>query len=213
MGLFGTITGLIGASKKKNASKQAQAAIEAKLNEAIGTSNNATNLIRGDYATARGVLDPTVTAMGDLIGINGDPAAQSALDRLKASPLYTSLFNTGEEAVLQNAAATGGIRGGNTQRGLAEFGADTFAKVIQQQLGNLGGLAGIGMGATDASAAASTNNMNNIIALLSQMGQNKARGITDRANLTAGMWNNVGGFADSVAKSFIPGGSAFSKIF
>ena len=216
MGLFGTITGLIGASKKKKASKQAQAAIEAKLNEAIGTSNNATNLIRGDYATARGVLDPTVTAMGDLIGINGDPAAQSALDRLKASPLYTSLFNTGEEAVLQNAAATGGIRGGNTQRGLADFGADTLASTIQQQLGNLSGLAQIGLGGAGTIANVGTGTATNIAELLNKIGQAKAGGAITRGGIGAGMWNTAGSFLDKAAGAGNIGGqikTAIGKIF
>lgn len=117
MGLFSFVGGLIGAGKQKKASRAAEAAMIAELNRAITQNQTNYDQIRGDYAPARDVLAPTVGAMGDIVGINGDPAQQTALDRLKASPMYKSLFRTGEEAVLQNAAATGGIRGGNTRSG------------------------------------------------------------------------------------------------
>lgn len=196
MGLFSFVGGLIGASKQKKASRAAEAAMIEQLNRAITQNQTNYEQIRGDYAPARDVLAPTVGAMGDIIGINGDPAQQGALDRLKASPMYQSLFRTGEEAVLQNAAATGGIRGGNTQRGLADFGADTFARLIQQQLENLGGLGGVGMNATGATAQAATNNTAALTDLFTNIGNTKAGGTLTRGGITAGMWNNAGSFLD-----------------
>jgi len=199
MGLFSFVGGLIGASKQKKASRAAEAAMIEQLNRAITQNQTNYEQIRGDYAPARDVLAPTVGAMGDIVGINGDPAQQTALDRLKASPMYQSLFRTGEEAVLQNAAATGGIRGGNTQRGLADFGADTFARLIQQQLENLGGLGGIGMNATGATAQAATNNTAALTDLFTNIGNTKAGGALTRGGITAGMWNNAGSFLDKAA--------------
>ncbi len=213
MGLFSFVTGLIGTGKQKKASRKAEAAMVEAFNKGIAQQQQNFDLIRQDYAPAREVLAPTVGAMGDIIGINGDPAQQGALDRLKASPLYQTLFDSGEEAVLQNAAATGGIRGGNTQRGLADFGADTFATLIQQQLANLGGLSSIGMGGVGATAQAGTHNADMLTQLFEQIGNAKAGGSLARGGLNAGAWNSAGKFADSVAKSFVPGGSAFSKVF
>jgi len=206
MGLFGTVlkgvTSLIGSNSAKNASAKAQAEMSAKLQQAINQSQANYEGIRADYAGARSVLNPAVTGIGDLLGVNGDQATQSAFDRIKASPLYESLYRNGEEAILQNAAATGGIRGGNTQRGLADFAADTFAQLIQRQLGNLGGLANIGLGATGATAAASTGSTENIMNLLQQMGANNATGIATRGGISSGMWSNAGQMASDIAGRF-----------
>jgi hypothetical protein len=87
-------------------------------------------------------------------------AQQAAIDNLKASPLFTSLYNTGSDTILQNAAATGGLRGGNTQNSLAQFGSGLLAQVIQQQLANLGTVSGQGAQAGLGLGQISQNNAN-----------------------------------------------------
>lgn len=212
MGLFGTVLGLVGAGKAKKASRQAEAAMLEELNKGLAASQQNYSDISSMFAPARDVLAPTVGAMGDIIGINGNPAQQGALDRLKASPMYQSLFRTGEEAVLQNAAATGGIRGGNTQRGLADFGADTFARLIQQQLENLGGLGGIGMNATGATAQAGTNNAASLINLFTNRGNVRGGQALARGAINQGMWNSAGSFLDKASGSGGIGGKITSLI-
>jgi hypothetical protein len=91
----------------------------------------------------------------------GGPGGSSAIDALKNSPLYQALYHNGEQAVLANGAATGGLRGGNTQASLYNLGVNTLAQTQQQmfnQLGSLSGLgenaaAGVGNGLTGAAAA------------------------------------------------------------
>ena len=205
MGLFSFVTGLIGAGKQKKATRKAEAAMLEELQKGIAQQQQNFDLISGDYAPARAVLAPSVGAMGDLVGINGEATQQSAMDRLKASPLYKSLFSSGEEAVLQNAAATGGVRGGNTQRSLADFGADTFAQLIQRQLGNLGGLADIGLGGVGATANASTHNADALTALFGNRGDVRAGGALTRGGINAGMWNSAGKFLDDTVSSIFGG--------
>lgn len=193
MGLFGSILGAAGSilggitggsSSKKAAQLEYQAA-----QDAIAEQRRQYDLSRADYAP---YLEAGTGALGGITNLLGIPtgsqtsaqataAQQSALDALKASPLFQSLFNTGEEAILQNAAATGGIRGGNTQRSLADFGADTFAQVIQQQLSNLGGVAGLGSGATDAVSAFGQQSAANIGNLTQQGASAQAGGILGSA--------------------------------
>lgn len=98
-------------------------------------------------------------------GANGQGTAatgqQSAIDALKQSPYYQSLYHNGEQATLANAAATGGLRGGNAERSLYNVGTDTLAQAFQQQFNNLGSLsslgenaaAGVGNGQIQAGAA------------------------------------------------------------
>ena len=50
----------------------------------------------------------------------------------------------GENAMLQNAAATGGLRGGNLQGALAKFRPQVLSQLINQRMAQLGGLAGMG---------------------------------------------------------------------
>lgn len=78
---------------------------------------------------------------------SGAAAQQAAFDALKASPLYQSLYRNGEQSVLANGAATGGLRGGNTNRSLYNLGEDTLAKVIQQQIDNLHSVSSLGQNA------------------------------------------------------------------
>jgi hypothetical protein len=136
-----------------------------------------------------------------------------AISALKESPTYQSLYNNGEEAILQNASATGGLRGGNTQRSLADFGVDTLSKVIADQLSRLGGLAGMGQGATGSVAALGANKANNITNLLSQIGGAKASGFLTRGGINAQNWNNAGSFLDDAVSAFLPGGGGFGSIF
>lgn len=133
-----------------------------------------------------------------MIGLNGPEAQQAAIARLQSSPLFQSLYRTGEEAVLQNASATGGLRGGNTQRSLADFGADTLAQVIERQLANLGGISGRGQQAVSDVSGIGANLTQAIAQILGQQGQVRAGGILTRGGINSGMWNNAGSFIDSL---------------
>lgn len=136
--------------------------------------------------------------------ISGQQAQQSAIDQLKASPLFQSLFRTGEEATLQNASATGGLRGGNVQNSLANFGSDTLAKVIQQQLQNLGSLSGQGLNAATSAGGLSANATNGIAGLFGDQGQARAGGIIGKSNANQQMYNSIADGAGQIAGAFMP---------
>ena len=201
MGLFSFIGGLLGASSQKKASRQAEADQIAYLNKALGNQ-------QAQFAQTRQDNMPWITeggkaigAQGDLTGLNGNDAQQTAITGVQSSPYYESLYRNGLEANLQNAAATGGIRGGNEQRGLADFGKDTLAQSIQQQLANLGGISGQGAQTAIALGQIGQNNSNAQSGLYDSQGQVRASGLMYRGGLTAGMWNQAGQFADQVASA------------
>ena len=83
-----------------------------------------------------------------LIGLQGPQAQQQAIAALQASPQFQALQQQGENAILQNASATGGLRGGNVQAALAQFRPQILSSLIDQQYGRLGGIAGAGLGVT-----------------------------------------------------------------
>lgn len=95
----------------------------------------------------------SLAAQQNLIGLNGAQAQQAALTNLQQQPYFQSQLQLGQNAILQNASATGGLRGGNTQAALAYFSPSLLAQTVQQQYQNLGGLTAIGQ-----NAAAMTGN-------------------------------------------------------
>lgn len=106
---------------------------------------------------ARQLLQPFIgagtQALGSqqaLLGLSGPEAQAAAIAALQQSPFFTSQLELGENRILQNASATGGLRGGNTQAALAQFSPQLLAQTIQQQLGNLGGLSAQGQNAAGA---------------------------------------------------------------
>lgn len=114
---------------------------------------------------------------GDLLGTNGGAPQSAAITALQNSPYYQSLYRNGLEANLQNASATGGIRGGNEARSLANFGSDTLAQTIQQQLANLGGLASMGANTAAGLGNLGQANANAQSGLLQSSGMAQAGGI------------------------------------
>jgi hypothetical protein len=215
MGLFSFIGGLIGGGAQKKAVSKATNQQLAALQQAIDEQRRQFDLTRGDLSPAREALAPSTGGIQDLLGLNGNDKSGAAIEALKNSPFYQSLYRNGLEANLQNASATGGIRGGNEVRSLADFGSDTLMQTIQQQLGSLGSLAGLGLGATEAGAGFGQHTADAVGSLFGQQGAARASGTLARGGITAGMWNNAGGFLDNAIQAAIgagagPGGAGFN---
>lgn len=85
----------------------------------------------------------------ELAGLAGPEAQRAAISRLEGSPEFQALTRQGEEALLQRASATGGLRGGNIQAALAQFRPQMLQQQIETQLGRLGGFAGVGGAASE----------------------------------------------------------------
>jgi hypothetical protein len=95
-----------------------------------------------------------VTAYGNLIGTNGDTAQNTAIGEIKAGPQYQGLMQTGNENILANASATGGLRGSNTSNTLANTSIGTLNNLITQRLSGYGQLMSNGLNAISGQQAA-----------------------------------------------------------
>lgn len=126
-----------------------------------------------DYLKQMGVIP--LAAQKGLAGIYGLPGGTGtqaqAIAAAKKSPLYGSIMGTrqsGEEAIMRNAGATGGLRSGNVQSALYDYNTqlskDALTQAYGQQLQGLTGLAGMGTYAGDIATG------------LGQMGQTYAQG-------------------------------------
>lgn len=214
MGLFSVIGGIIGGGKAKKASRKAEAERIAAMDRAIAEQTRQFDLTRQDYGPLLSLLAPSVQRLGDGIGLNGADKQQAFMDYVQTTPQFLAQIRNGEEAVLQNASATGGLRGGNTQRGLADFRSDTFASELDRQLAQLAGAAGLGSGATDSVSAFGANKANAVASLYGQQGEARASGILTRGGINAQNWSNAGSYLDDTIKALIGavGGGAGGSI-
>ncbi|PYJ10823.1 MAG: hypothetical protein DMF06_05315 [Verrucomicrobia bacterium] len=215
MGLFSSIGGVIGGFAAKKASKKAAKAQVKAMKQGIGQQEKVWGDVQGFYQPYQQAGGQGLTAYNTLLGLGGADAQQAAIDQLQQSPFYQSLYRRGEEALLQNASATGGLRGGNTQRSLADFGADTLATTIDRQLQGLGGLAQMGYGTAGQLSQAGIGVGNNITNLLVGQGQAKAQDYLTRGAITANQWKSGGAALDQAAAAVMGGigaGGGFGAI-
>lgn len=94
------------------------------------------------------------TAQRELLGLAGPEAQAARVQALEQSPYFQSIVNQGEQAILQNASATGGLRGGNVQRALSEFRPELLRQEIDRSLSLYDPLATRGFQATGIQAEA-----------------------------------------------------------
>jgi hypothetical protein len=199
------IGGITGA---KQSAKGAQKAAQTEANAA----DKAIAEQRAARTDAAALQDPFVKAgqsalaqQMSLIGLNGTAGQQDALSALLTSPEYTTATRQSEEAILQNAAATGGLRGGNVQNSLANNRADLFSSLISQQYNRLGGLTSLGQNAAAGVGNAGLATAGTIGALLGQQGAAIAGGQLAKGNMVTQNLNNIAQIAGTViggAKAF-----------
>ena len=162
-----------------------------------------------------------VGAQGNLMGLGGDDAQQSAIQQLMQSPYFTSQLKAGENAILQNASATGGLRGGNTQAAMAQFAPSLLSQTIQNQFANLGGLTNVGANAAAGVGNAGASNANAQSALLQGIGQFGAQnaigqgrakmGLANSAISALGAFNQLGGFGGMSQPTQFTGGAGLAN--
>ena len=143
-----------------------------------------------------------IKRLGGLYGLEGGIGSQEELiQRATESPLYQEIMgglDAGEEAILRNAAATGGLRSGNTQYNLADYSTQLQNKALlesyNQQLMGLKGLAGLSTGESGIADLISQIGLTQATGV-SGAGKTTAQGITAAAQAeqagTQNMWNNL----------------------
>lgn len=203
---------ILGASANKHAINKANAATQLGITNAKGDLNS-------QLASSMGALSPYTTAgtdaLGDirgLTGLNGNDAQASAIASLQASPLFQSLFRQGQDTILNNASATGGLRGGNIQSSLANFGSDTLAQTIQQQLANLSPLMSQGFGATQFGANLGAQEAGQLAGLDTGSGQANAGAILGKTAVSNNMFSQLQKLLQQAVSAGAGGGGDIGSI-
>jgi len=130
-------------------------------------------------------------AQGNLIGLGGADAQAQALAELQASPQFTEQLRLGEQSIMQNASATGGLRGGDTQGALAQYSPQLLNQLIESQYSKLGGLSNQGLSAANTGAGAYSSAGGNIANLLGQQGSAIAGGQLAAGSTTRNTFNDL----------------------
>lgn len=119
--------------------------------------NQATALLQQYLSPYSQAGTAALSQINALSGASGTEAQQQAIDAIQNSAAFQSQLAQGETSILQNAAATGGLRGGNTQAALAQYSPSLLQSYINDQYANLGSIANIGAGASSSLASGAAN--------------------------------------------------------
>lgn len=161
---------------------QGEAAKDAASTQA-GASQAGIEEQRRQFDVVQKLLEPYVTGGTEafkqqqaLVGVQGPEAQRAAISAIEQGPAFQALTEQGENALLQRASATGGLRGGNVQAALAQFRPQILSQLIEQQYGQLGGLAKFGQASAAGTGAAAQETGSNVAQLLAAQGAAQAGG-------------------------------------
>jgi hypothetical protein len=161
---------------------QGEAAKDASSTQA-GASQAGIEEQRRQFDVVQKLLEPYVTGGTEafkqqqaLVGVQGPDAQRAAISAIEQGPAFQALTEQGENALLQRASATGGLRGGNVQAALAQFRPQILSQLIEQQYGQLGGLAKFGQASAAGTGAAAQETGANVAQLLAAQGAATAGG-------------------------------------
>ena len=202
------VSGMMQADAASSAAGAQSAAAQAGIDEQRRQFDAVKQLLQPFVAAGTGAIGglspfaaagaPALEQQQALVGLRGPEAERAAIERIQGGETFKSLTSQGEEALLQRASATGGLRGGNVQGALAQFRPQLLSSLIEQQYGRLGGLTALG--------ERSTQN-------LAQLGQSSAAGV-GTAGLQTGtnVANLLGQQGAAQAGAEIAQGKAYAAI-
>jgi hypothetical protein len=124
---------------------------------------------------------PALKQQQAFLGLSGPEAEQAAIERISSGAGFQEAMRQGENALLQNASATGGLRGGNIQGALAQFRPALLNQALEQQYSRLGGMTTLGQRSAAGVGAAGMETGTNIANLLGQQGSALAGGVLGQA--------------------------------
>lgn len=142
----------------------------------------------------------------NLLGLNGPEAERTAIQRIASGKGFNAQVEQGENALRQNAAATGGLRGGNIQAALAQFRPQMLSSAIDSQFNKLGGIANIGQSSAAGVGAAGQQTGANIANLYGQQGAAQAGAALASGQAQANMWGSI---ANAIPMALGAGGYKF----
>lgn len=137
-----------------------------------------------------------------LLGLEGPTAQQDLISNISGSPLFKELLRQGETSLLQNASATGGLRGGNIQSALAQFSPQLLNQQIMQRFSQLGSLANIGQASAAGQASAGQQFGSDISNLIQNAATARAGGVVAAGGVPRQAFSDLVKYAPAIAGLF-----------
>src|SRR5271166_5128232 len=228
MGFLDNLLAPFGTGAQQSAAAAQQAAIQQGMAQGSAALNQGTQDIQNTYASGLQPLQQTygtaqqgTGALASLLGFGGDPSA--VLKSLQNTPGYQFTLGQGTSNVDRNAAATGSLNSGNTDKAVADYTTglanNTYQNAVNnlqpylglqgQTAGNIGSLSG-------QEAGQLSQNQQQLASLLygGNVGQGNAQAQADLAPLQAGanMWG-LGGNLAKLALGYPSGNSNSGSNF
>lgn len=193
------ITGAMSSSAQEDAAESAAGAQTAASEASISEQRRQFDAVQKLLSPYSQAGEQAIAGQQGLLGLAGPEAQQQAIAGIEGSPQFASMMRQGENAILQNASATGGLRGGNVQATLAQFRPQLLSQLIESQFGKLGAISGLGQASAAGQAAAAQQTGANIGNALTQQGQAAAGAALAQGQASAQMWGNINDSIGSVA--------------
>lgn len=187
------------ANAAKDAAKQQSSAAKAGIRE----QRRQFDITQQNYAPYLQAGTQGLSGQQDILGLNGPEAQAAAIQAIQGGPQFSSMLQQGENALLQNASATGGLRGGNTQGALMNFRPMLLNQLLSEQYNRLGGLSGMGQATAAGQAAIGQQNANSISDLLAQQGAAQAGAALAQGQYATNVSNAASQFAGTAVPWFI----------
>lgn len=175
---------LIGVAGAKKSSGQAASAATSAAATQAQAADRATqeqqrqfDVTQEQFAPFREAGVGALTEQQALLGLSGSGAQQEAFGRFAESPGQAFLRQRGEQSLLRNQAAIGGLGGGNVRSALQQQGIGFAQQDLQNQLARLSAISGSGQAATQNVAQLGAQTASNVGNLMTQSGQATAGGI------------------------------------
>jgi hypothetical protein len=186
------VGGVMSSNAQKDAASTAANAQTQASDKSIAEQQRQFDALQKLLAPYVGAGTGSLTAQQNLLGLNGNDQQQQAINGIKNSSQFNELNAKGQNAILQNASATGGLRGGNVQGALAQFSPQLLNQMINDQYTKLGGMTSLGQNAAAMQGNAGMQSANNISAQLNQIGAAQAGNALAAGKADAQMWSGIG---------------------
>ena len=134
---------------------------------------------------------PALQQQSALLGLSTPSAQRAIIKSIENSPEMQAMIKSGENAILQNASATGGLRGGNTQAALAEFRPAVLSSLINKRFENLGFISKLGQASAAGQAEQGMNTGTNVANLLANQAQARAGGVMAQGGVARQAFNDA----------------------
>lgn len=182
-----------GSSQQAGAAGSAAQAQNRAAKRAAAEQQRQFDISQQQLAPFREAGTQALTAQQALLGLTGPEAQQQAFQQFAESPGQAFLRQRGEQSLLRNASAIGGLGGGNVRSALQQQGIGFAQQDLQNQLTRLSGLSEAGRGAVGTGAQLGAQTATNVGNLLTQGGQARASGILGQQQAQQQFTGQLGG--------------------